>query len=111
MWKEWKMMWKRKPKKSSPEKPRSADRLVLAEEITIFEVGALHRELCDRLANGRPLVLAGDAVRTLDTSAAQGLLAARKAWSDRGLSFTLSRCPKKMRDKLSQVGGPATLVG
>ena len=71
----------------------------------------MHRELCERLVKGRPLVLAADAVRTIDTSAAQLLLAARKAWTDRGLSFTLSRCPKTLKEQLSQIGCPATLVG
>ncbi len=110
MWKVWNM-WKRKSKKSATAKPQSSDRLVLSEEITIFEVGELHRELCERLAQGRPIVLAADAVRTVDTSAAQVLLAAHKAWTDRGLSFSVSRCPKKVRDMLSRVGCPAALVG
>ena len=104
-------MLKRKPKKSTPEKSQSADRLVLSEEITIFEVGAFHRELCDRLAKGRPLELVADALATLDTSAAQVLLAARKAWTDRGLSFSVSRCPKTIRERLSRLGCSAALVG
>ncbi len=111
IWRWIREMLKRKPKQSTSVKTRSADRLVLSEEITIFEVGELHRELCERLAQGRPIVLAADAVRTVDTSAAQVLLTARKAWTDRGLSFSVSRCPKTIRESLSRLGCPATLVG
>jgi anti-anti-sigma regulatory factor len=87
----------------------SPGRMVLTGDLGIFEVEALHRDLCRRLESGLSVEAVADGLIGLDTSIVQLLMAAKHAWADRNLTFSITGCPESVRRQLAMLDARTVL--
>lgn len=84
--------------------PGETATLMLPQELTIYQVGALNTEIADRLASGNNLELDGSAVTEVDAAGIQLLLASHRHAATWNRRFRLAPVSVELGATLALLG-------